>query len=148
MDENRDPNIGHLFMHIARLLASRADRSLDKFGLYRGQAGLLMMLSDREGLTHSEIAEKLEISPAAATKVIKRLETLNYLQRRADPSDERVSRVFLKEEGWAVIHQIKSVFHQNNLILRSALSAEEQALMINLLKKIHSNLQKPPVESV
>jgi DNA-binding MarR family transcriptional regulator len=52
-----------------------------------------------DGVTHSQIAETLEISPAAATKVIKRMEQVHYVQRRADPADERVSRVYLLYTG-------------------------------------------------
>jgi len=146
MDTHRDhegKNIGHLVMNIARLLAIRTDRAMEKFGLYRGQGYLLKILSEQDGLTHSEVARALEISPAAATKVIKRLEELNYLQRRPDPSDERISRVFLRDEGRAVIRQIREVFHQNNLCLYHGLSAEEKAVLAGLLNKVRENLQKP-----
>jgi|MudIll2142460700_1097286.scaffolds.fasta_scaffold691547_1 hypothetical protein len=48
--------IGHLVARIARLQASRADRFMERIGLYRGQAILLLILSEKNGLTHSEIA--------------------------------------------------------------------------------------------
>ncbi|MHC1783769.1 MAG: MarR family winged helix-turn-helix transcriptional regulator [Anaerolineaceae bacterium] len=147
MDPN-EPHIGHLVMNIARLLASRTDRSMEKFGLYRGQAYLLKILSEQDGLTHSEIARILEISPAAATKVIKRLEAHQYLERRPDSSDERISRVFLRDEGRAVIRQIHDVFQQNNLCLYGGLSPEEQVVLAGLLKKVHESLQKPCGEKV
>ena len=71
---------------------------------------MLMFLSGHEGMTHSEIAEKLDISPAAATKVIKRLEEEGYIQRQSDEKDERLSRVFMQEAGRAVISGIQSSF--------------------------------------
>ena len=75
--KNQDEiKIGPLMANIGRLHATRADRFMDRIGLFRGQAFLLMILSEQDGLTHSEIADKLEISPAAATKVIKRMEAL------------------------------------------------------------------------
>jgi DNA-binding MarR family transcriptional regulator len=83
---------------------------MERIGLYRGQAILLMILSRHDGITHSEIAEKLRISPAAATKVIKRMEQAGYLQRQADPADERVSRIYLQDPGRALIAEIESVF--------------------------------------
>jgi DNA-binding MarR family transcriptional regulator len=146
MHKNRahdEQNIGHLVMNIARLLASRTDRAMDKFGLYRGQGYLLKILSEQDGLTHSEIARTLEISPAAATKVIKRLEELQFLERRPDPADERISRVFLRDEGRAVIRSIRDVFHRNNMDICDSLSAEEKASLAALLIKIRENLQKP-----
>lgn len=138
--EPREMHVGHLIVTISRMLSSRADRTMERVGLYRGQAILLMILSEQDGLTHSEMAEKLEISPAAATKVIKRLEELNYLQRQADPADERVSRLSLREEGWAVIHHIKSTFAENEQVLLGDFSAEEQEMLKTLLLKLYANL--------
>jgi DNA-binding MarR family transcriptional regulator len=134
--------IGRLLGHTARLLAVRTDREMESLGLYRGQAILLVLLSEHDGLAQSEIAEKLGISPAAATKVIKRLEALAYLERRPDPSDERLSRVFLLEAGWAVIAQIKAAFHQVNRCLLTGLAPEERAALIGLLQRVHANLQE------
>lgn len=132
--------VGKLLAYIGRMQSIRTDRYMDSTGLFRGQALLLMTLADQDGLTHSELAEKLEISPAAATKVIKRMEALNYLQRQSDPADERISRVYLLEEGWAVIQHIRSVFAKVNLILLHGFSAEEQATLTSMLARLYVNL--------
>jgi len=131
---------GLLLASIGRLHATLADRYLERIGLYRGQAMLLLILSHEEGLTHSEIAEKLEISPAAATKVIKRMEAMNYLQRRPDPGDERISRVYLLEEGRAIYQQIRSSFQQIDRILLEGFSPAERQQLVHLLLQVYSNL--------
>jgi DNA-binding MarR family transcriptional regulator len=77
--------LGRLLVSVCRLHHTRADQSMDQIGLYRSQAILLMTLSQRDGMMHSEIAEQLEISPAAATKVIKRMEQAQYLQPPSRP---------------------------------------------------------------
>jgi DNA-binding MarR family transcriptional regulator len=149
-DVSEEIKIGYLIVSISRMLTSRADRSMEQIGLFRGQAILLMILSDNDGLTHSEIAQKLEISPAAATKVIKRMEVLNYLQRHADPADDRISRVYLKEDAWAVIQRIKDVFKQSDEIIQAGLSSNELATLTDLLQRVRANLQKSltdPIET-
>ena len=92
--------LSRMLLNTGRSYVNRADHFMERIGLYRGQAILLLILSEQNGLTHSELAKKLGISMAATTKVIKRLEALNYLQRQADPSDKRNSRIFLRAEGW------------------------------------------------
>jgi DNA-binding MarR family transcriptional regulator len=150
MSENKtnehDDKIGRLLGNIGRLHSTRADRLVEKLGLFRGQAILLMILSDHEGLTHSEIAEILEISPAAATKVIKRMEALNYLQRQSDPADERISRVFLKEDGLAVVRQIRSAFEQIDQILLTGFAPQEKDTLIQLLQRVRANLANVPFD--
>ena len=97
-------------MHVCRERGKTADQFMTHSKIFRGQGMMLMFLSGHEGMTHSEIAEKLDISPAAATKVIKRLEEEGYIQRKSDEKDERLSRVFMQEAGRAVISGIQSSF--------------------------------------
>lgn len=139
-------DIGKLIAFVGRMQAVRTDRYMERLGFYRGQAFLLLTLSRQDGMTHTEIAERLEISPAAATKVIKRMEALNYLRRRPDPSDERVSRVFLEEEGQAVIHKIFDVFKHMNGVLTQNLSEEEQVTLHSLLTRVYDNLLNLEIE--
>lgn len=148
MIENTAQTVGTLLFYLCRLRATKADRFLEQIGLYRGQAHFLVILSRQDGMTHSEIAEKLEISPAAATKVIKRLEKLKYLRRQPDPSDERVSRLYLQEKGHAVINEIHSSFRQLDQIAFQGLSDQQLQTLCNLLTHVQSNLQsnKPVCE--
>jgi MarR family transcriptional regulator, organic hydroperoxide resistance regulator len=145
-DSPLEIKIGRTLGKLGRLHARRLDAYMDKLGLFRGQAFLLMPLSHDEGLTHSEIAEKLEISPAAATKVIKRMEALCYVQRRPDPSDERISRVFLQTEGWEVIQRIKNAFLEADQAMVRDLSTEEQETLLLLLSRVYSTLLADSLE--
>jgi DNA-binding MarR family transcriptional regulator len=145
--KNSNPSpIGRLLVNNSRLQASRMDQLMDRIGLFRGQAILLVLLSEGDGLTHSEISRSLQISPAAATKVIKRLEELQFLQRRSDPSDERISRVFLLDEGRAVLSHIHSAFRKINQAILDGFSLEEEQALRGFLLRIHSNLQEVPLD--
>lgn len=150
MIPSNDLPLGRLLANIARLQFSLTDQLMDQIGLYRGQAILLLIVSKNSGLTHSEISRKLQISPAATTKVIQRLEKLRYLQRRPDPDDERISRVFIQAEGQAVIEQIHEVFQELEDIILTGISNQEQDCLRALLTRIHANLQNgdyPPNRS-
>lgn len=135
-------DLGRLMVNVCRLHHTRADQSMDRIGLYRGQAILLMILSQHDGMTHSEIAEKLEISPAAATKVIKRMEQAGYLQRQADPADERVSRVCLRDKGRALIAEIDGAFGELDRMMFDGLSEPDLKRFRDLLTQIQANLQR------
>ena len=115
---------------------------MERIGLYRGQAVLLMILSRHAGITHSEIAEKLEISPAAATKVIKRMESAGYLQRQADPADRRVSRIYLQERGRALIAEIESAFGKLDRAMFEGVPEAELVRFRDLLGRLTGNLQR------
>jgi DNA-binding MarR family transcriptional regulator len=133
---------GRLLANICRLHATRSDQLMDQIGLYRGQAILLLILSSQDGRTHTEIAQELHISPAATTKIIQRLEKMAYLQRRSDPFDERVSRVYLLKDGQAVIQQIKDSFRRLDRATMTNFTSEEQDSLRDLLTRLFINLQE------
>jgi DNA-binding MarR family transcriptional regulator len=132
--------LGRLLVSVCRLHHTRADQSMDKIGLHRGQARLLMTLSEQDGLSHSEIAEKLEISAPAATKVIKRLEEEHYVQRRVDPTDERVSRVYLQAQGHALIAEIHRTFGRLDRAMLDGLPEPDLQRFRDLLTRMQANL--------
>jgi MarR family transcriptional regulator, organic hydroperoxide resistance regulator len=137
-----EAELGHLMVNVCRLHHTRADQSMERIGLYRGQAILLMILSRHEGITHSEIAEKLEISPAAATKVIKRMEGAGYVQRQADPADERVSRVYLQDRGRALVAEIEVAFGKLDRAMFEGVPEAELARFRDLMCRMAGNLQR------
>jgi DNA-binding MarR family transcriptional regulator len=139
MENNRE--LGKLIFGIGRLHSTRADQLMDQIGLFRGQGMLLKFLSRHDGLTHSEIAEKLAISPAAVTKVIKRLEEQNYLKRQPDPKDERVSRVFMQPEGQKKIEEIHRIFQELDNTTFQNFSEEELEHMHGYMQRMQENLQ-------
>lgn len=142
MIHTKSERLGHLLMHVCRLRGKTADQFMDKSNLYRGQGMLLMFISEHAGWTHSEIAEKLNISPAATTKVIKRLEKEGYLERRSDEHDERISRVFLQEEGQAIIEEIRKSFKRLDQKTFKGFSNEELENFQDYLDRILQNLKK------
>lgn len=132
--------LGRLLASVCRLHHTRANQSMDKIGLYRGQARLLMTLSQQDGLSHSEIAEKLGISAAAASKVIKRMEQAHYVQRQTDTADERVSRVHLQAQGHALIAEIRRTFGRLDATMLDGLSEPDLEQLRDLLTRMQANL--------
>jgi DNA-binding MarR family transcriptional regulator len=142
MSSTAHEELGHLMGGVCRLHHTRADQAMERIGLYRGQAILLMILSRHDGVTHSEIAEKLRISPAAATKVIKRMEEAGYVQRQADPADERVSRVYLQDRGRALIAEIERSFGKLDREMFEGVPEAELVRFRDLLTHMAANLQR------
>jgi DNA-binding MarR family transcriptional regulator len=145
MKDHRE--LGRLFFSIGRLQSTRADQYLDQTGMFRGQGMLLKILVHHDGITHSEIAERLEISPAAVTKVIKRLEEQNMLKRQPDPKDDRISRVFIQPEGKRMADNIRNIFIQLDERMFQGFSEEELEQLHGFLLRMQSNLQQGEMTS-
>jgi DNA-binding MarR family transcriptional regulator len=68
------------------------------------------------------------------------MESLGYVRHTPDLADERITRVFLLEEGWAVICQIDTSFNQIDEVLLSCLNASEQEVLVGPLRKVYNGL--------
>ncbi len=133
-------SIDALLAHICRLHYHRARTRLEALGLYRGQPPLLYHLHKQDGLTHSELAERLQVAPATITKMIKRMEKAGFVQRRPDVEDQRVSRVYLTNAGQVIESEMVAVLRALGEEVFAGFSPEERGLLRRFLEQIRENL--------
>lgn len=93
-------------VYSANLAFGRAYKPLlDKLGLTYTQYITLVALADEDGQTVSALGEKLFLESNTLTPILKKLESLGYLQRRRDPADERQVRLSLLPPGRALVDE-------------------------------------------
>ena len=87
-------------------LARRQEAVFNRFGLNRGEVGLLSALRI-SGPTHqlspTHLAKGLMLSSAGVTSRIDRLERRGFVRRLADPNDRRGVIIELTDEGLAAV---------------------------------------------
>ena len=72
---------------------------LDAIGLTYPQYLALLVLWERDGLTVSELGERLSLDSGTLTPLLKRLETAGLVSRLRDTADERHVHIQLTTEG-------------------------------------------------
>lgn len=72
---------------------------LDKLHLTYPQYLVMVLLWERDGQTVGELGGRLSLESNTLTPLLKRLETLDCIQRGRDPADERQVRARLTEKG-------------------------------------------------
>jgi DNA-binding MarR family transcriptional regulator len=140
---HQGPKLGSvdlLLGEISRMHHGRVRALLESLGLYRGQPRVLFALWEREGQTHSELAQRTHVSAATISKMVQRMEKAGFLERRADERDQRVSRVYLTETGRAVQDRVSAASQQLEEEALAGFSDEECALIRQFLGQIRDNL--------
>ena len=136
-----DPeSLDRLFAHICRLKHARVHTLYEALGLYRGQPRMLRLLWDQEGLTHTDLSRQLQVQPATITKMIQRMEKTGFVERRHDPDDQRVSRVYLTPAGRAVREDVQLVWRRLEEEAFAGFSEEERVLLRQFFLRIRENL--------
>jgi len=144
----RKDNLAHSIIRVCRAHRHLLRHTLSKTGLHRGQPPVLFALHQNDGLTHSELAQKLEVSPATITNMIKRMEGSGFVVRCRDDADQRVSRVYLTETGENILSELEAVMNGIEDKIFFGLGQEEQDTLRQLLDKIHDNLRQAVSQEV
>src|ERR1700687_4371992 len=96
---NQPEPLDFILANICHLHRIRWTQLLEAPNLYQGQPPLLRELWEEEGLTQTELAIRLKLTPPTITKMLQRMEKSGFIQRKPDPDDQRVSRVYLTSAG-------------------------------------------------
>jgi DNA-binding MarR family transcriptional regulator len=135
-------SLDQLLAQICRLKHARVQALLETLGLYEGQPAMLRSLWAQEGLTHTELARRLRVQPATITKMIQRMQKAGFVERRPDPEDERVSRVYLTEAGHAVQTEVRGVWHTLEKEAFAEFTEEQRTLLRQFFLQIRDNLTR------
>ncbi len=132
--------IGFQLLQIHRAHRRHAEAALNKLGLHTGQEMVLLQLWLEEGIPQSQLAACMEVEPPTATKMLQRMERAGLIDRRPDPEDARVSRVYLTERGRSLEQPVLDVWRQLEAQSVAGLSPTELALLRRLLMQVSANL--------
>lgn len=95
---------------------------------------VLDILAGEEGITSGVLAEILDIRPSSLTEILNKLESRGEIERREDPQDKRVKRLYITETGRGKIDQAQPKDRSAEFF--SGLTAEEIQTLDQLLNKI------------
>lgn len=103
-------------------------------GLSMPQMSILMQLHYRGPCGISDISDRFDFSPAAASQLVDKLVQAGYLARAEDPSDRRAKLLTLSTKGDALIqHGIEERYRWTDDIAVT-LSAEDQTKVADALE--------------
>ena len=102
-------------------------------GLSMPQFGLLMQMHHKGDCGMSEVSERFDITPAAASQLVDKLVQGGLVQRVEDPHDRRAKLLNLTEKGRELIQQGIQERYRWVDELGSKLSAEERGKVAEAL---------------
>lgn len=100
MNENTDPlRIWFRMIRLQRRATNTVSTVLKGLGLSIPQFDLLTTLTEREGITQQELAERLYVTKGNVSGLLDRMVEANLVERRAIPGDRRSNALYLTQKG-------------------------------------------------
>jgi MarR family transcriptional regulator for hemolysin len=134
------PSFGFVLKDTSKLYVQRFEERARELGLTLPQCKALVYLSRSEGMSQVELAGSAEIDPMSMVRILDRMELDGWVERRADPSDRRARRLYLKPKSKPLLEAIDRVSSATRDEALAGLSAEEAELLMTALQKVRHNI--------
>lgn len=136
----KELTFGFLLHDTARLMRRDFERRSRSTGLTRAQWAVLANLERSEGTSQAALADMLDIEPITLVRLIDRLENAGWVERRPDPDDRRVRRLYLTETGRPLMDQFHEIASATREAALAGLGDAERRQLIDLLLKVRANV--------
>ena len=140
-EESFSHEIARLQRRIDRHLRRYMEKQVAQTGVYQGQHMILMMVGCNPGISQAQLAKARDISPAAATNALQKLEKEGYVTRQTDEQDSRVNQLQVTPKGKKVIEDSKLIFQEVDDAMYEGFSQEELEQLKSYYERILTNLK-------
>ena len=111
-------------------------------GIHRTQHRILMHLARHGALTsQKELAEHLDITPAAVTGALKKIEQDGYIVRTLG-HDNRYFEIRITDKGREIVNITRKLFYDADRSMFDGFTDDEISMYIRCLEKLESNIKR------
>jgi len=127
-------DLGDLLMRVARTQRRRWREVLAPWDLSPHQARALKVVSERDGVRLSDLADALHIAPRSATEVADALQERGLVERTSDPGDRRAVLLRPTDEGRRIRGEIDAARAADSAELYARLSSADRSALARILR--------------
>jgi DNA-binding MarR family transcriptional regulator len=131
-----EESLGYLVNRAARVMAQQLADELRPAGIGIGQWAVLLFLWDRDGLSQAELARVVAIEPPTLVRTLDRMERDGLVERRRDPRDARLSRIYLTKRGRMLRDELVPHALAINARQLGGFSTDERLTLLRLLARM------------
>ncbi|MCR2044356.1 MarR family winged helix-turn-helix transcriptional regulator [Anaerosalibacter massiliensis] len=124
----------------AKKMADAFNERLSKLGITRVQWIALFYLGKEEGISQKELGELMDIKDSTVARLIDRMEKEEYVYRKKDSLDRRITNIYLTEKGKEYRKELLPEGEEMARIFANGISDEEMDIFINVVNKMLSNI--------
>ena len=141
MPFDMDRSLGFVLNKTALLSKSRFSERIKRFGISPEQWSLIFRVVERAGLTQKELSDSTYKDQANITRSIERLEKKGFVRKVQGERDRRAFHLYPTEKALSLVEAIVPISTTFNRHLTQGFTEQEREMLLQLLHKIHTNLE-------
>ena len=124
----------------SRTMRRYYDRGVAALGVTTAQWRVLLRLAREPGLKQVELAERLDVEPITACRIVDRLEEAGLVERQRDPDDRRAWRLALTAKAGPLVTRLGAIAEDMSSQAFAELSATEIEALRGYLARIRASV--------
>ena len=118
-----------------------SEESLKTLRITFPQFGVLLRLSFRDNVSQKELSDIMDTDPTTIMVICDSLEKKGFLKRIKDPSDRRVNRLILTEDGKSVVSKAYPLMMRRYEFFVNSISRDELETITPILEKLYAAIK-------
>ena len=132
--------IGFLLADVSRLLRRDFDRRVRALEMTQAQWRAIAHLARDEGINQAALAERLEVKPITAARLIDRMQSAGWVRRKADTRDRRASLLYLTTKAKPILDELQVHADACFERLMHGIPPTDRSNLTNTLERMKKNL--------
>jgi len=124
----------------SRMMRRYYDRRASALGVTSAQWRLLLRLAREPGLKQVELAERMDVEPITACRIVDRLEEAGLVERQRDPDDRRAWRLVVTAKAEPILARLRALAEEMSGEAFAGMSVDEVEAMRAKLARIRENV--------
>ncbi|MFD1032530.1 MarR family winged helix-turn-helix transcriptional regulator [Metaplanococcus flavidus] len=127
---------------IARALDSISNIEFKELDLTKGQYLYLVRICENPGIIQEQLLELIKVDRSTATRALQKLEINDFIEKKNDPGNKKIKRLFPTEKGKEAFPFIIRENEFSNRVALEGFTDQEAELAARLLQRIRKNVEK------
>lgn len=137
-------SFGFLLKDTSRRYVQRFEQRAGELGLTLPQCKALVYLARGEGISQAQLSEISDIEPMTLVRILDRMESDGWVERRNDPGDRRARCLYLKSKAKPLLETIERLSALTRDEAFAGIPGEEAELAVAVLERVRANLAELP----
>nr|WP_245252250.1 MarR family transcriptional regulator [Paenibacillus sediminis] len=112
------------------------------YNLTSEQFGLLLCLSEEDGISQKELSRRTEKDPANITRILDQLERKGFVNRVTNSEDRRSYHTYITKSGKEAVRQIEPIEAEFIRALLLDIPDHEASAFKAFMQKINKNIER------
>ena len=146
MHKEMESSVFFSIFQLMQFMKYQGMKRMEELDIKPSQAGILFSLKCWGEQSQRQLAQRVGITPPSMTVALRKMEEKGYVSRKTDEKDQRITRIFLTDQGYEMKKKVAEQIELNERYAFMGFSDAEKCLFRRFMEQIITNISCIPEE--